>query len=205
MSQQGQKPTRDWNESYRQGDTPWDSGIRSLELARVLDEDRVKPGRAVELGCGTGTNAVYLAQVGFEVTGIDLAPTAISEAQQKAEQANVDVRLFVADVCRLETDLGRFDFLFDRGCYHCVRRLDLPGFIETLRRLSRPGSQYLALAGNANEQSDEGPPRVHEHEIRCELGGLFEFDFIREMHFEDAGGIEGPLGWSCLMTRRSET
>jgi hypothetical protein len=99
--------------------------------------------------------------------------------------------------------MAPFDFVFDRGCYHCGRRVDLAGFLRALASLTRPGSKYLVLTGNANEQSDEGPPRLHEHEIRADLEGLFAVDFMREIRFEDVGGADGPLGWSCLLTRRA--
>jgi hypothetical protein len=61
---------------------------------------------------------------------------------------------------------------------------------------------YLSLAGNANEQSELGPPRVSEQEIRNELGGLFEVQELRAFRFQDPGGVDGPLGWSCLMVRQ---
>ena len=113
------------------------------------------------------------------------------------------VQFLVADLTQFDLDLEPFDFLFDRGCYHCARKENLPGYLETLKKLSRPGTRYLVLAGNANEQNEqEGPPRVHEHEIRADLGELFDFEMIREFHFEDAGGTQGPLGWSCLLVRR---
>jgi hypothetical protein len=81
--------------------------------------------------------------------------------------------------------------------------VDVAGYRETLKKVSKPGTRYLLLTGNANEQTEhEGPPRLHEHEIRQDLEDLFELQFVREFRFEDAGGLEGPLGWSCLMTRR---
>jgi len=192
----------EWNQRYLGGQTPWDSGIRSRELARVLAEGRVRPGRAVELGCGTGTNAVFLAQQGFQVTAIDCAPLALAAARRQALQAGVAVEFHEADLCRFEKSLEPFDFVFDRGCYHCARRVDLAGFLRTVQSLTRAGSRYLVLTGNANEGTDEGPPRLHEREIRDELEGLFQIEFIREIRFEDPGGVDGPLGWSCLMTRR---
>lgn len=192
----------DWDKRYREGDTPWDTGIRSRELARVLDEGLVTPCRAVELGCGTGTNAVYLAQQGFQMTAVDCSALAIERASARAQAAGVDVEFLTADVCDFHRDLQPFEFVFDRGCYHCARRVDLPGFLETLARLTDGGSQYLVLVGNANEQSDEGPPRLYEHEIRADLEPLFDIAWIREIRFEDPGGVEGPLGWSCLMQRR---
>jgi methyl halide transferase len=197
------EPQRDWDQRYQTGDLPWDSGIRSRELARVISEGEIAPCRTVELGCGTGTNAVFLAEQHFEVTAFDLSPTAIERAKQRAEAAHVSVHFLEADLLKFNLDLEPFEFLFDRGCFHCARKVDLAGYRETLKKLSKPGTRYLLLTGNANEQNEhEGPPRLQEQEIREDLSELFEVDFLREIHFEDAGGLEGPLGWSCLMTRR---
>jgi hypothetical protein len=113
----------------------------------------------------------------------------------------VSIQWVEASVTEVTGVTGPFDFVFDRGCYHCVRRNDLAGYVATLGRLTQPGSRMLLLTGNANEQSEQGPPRVHEDEIRAELGPLFKIDQIRAFRFEDTGGVEGPLGWSCLMTR----
>ncbi len=190
-----EEPRRNWDERYQTGDLPWDSGIRSRELARVIEEFRIAPCRAVELGCGTGTNTVFLAEQHFDVTGLDLSPTAIKLARQRAETANVNVQFLVADLTQFGRDLEPFDFLFDRGCYHCARKENLAGYLETLKKLSRPGSRYLVLAGNANEQNDhEGPPRVNEDEIRADLGELFDFEMIREFHFGRRRRHPRPLG-----------
>lgn len=191
-----------WDQRYQTGDLPWDSQIRSRELARVLEEHPIAPCRVVELGCGSGTNALFLAEQGFDVTAFDLAPTAIDIAQKRAEAANLAIRFEVADLVRFDLDWEPFDFIFDRGCYHCARKVDLQGFRQTVMQLSRPGTRYLLLTGNANEQTDEGPPRLHEHEIRSDWEDLFDIEFLREFHFEDPGGVEGPLGWSGLLTRK---
>jgi methyl halide transferase len=193
----------DWDQRYVAGETPWDSGVPSKELIRVLDAEGIEPCRAVELGCGTGNNAIYLASRGFDITGLDCSSAALDQARSKATQAGVDVHLRQADLCRLHLDFEPFDFIFDRGCYHSVRRLDMAGYLKTLRQLSRPGTRYLLLAGNANEQGP-GPPRVHEHEIRIDLEGLFEIQFIREFRFDVTDPPEGFLAWSCLMTRRPQ-
>lgn len=196
-------PKRNWDERYQTGELPWDSGLRSRELARVLSEENIPPCRCVELGCGTGTNAVYLAEQKFDVTAFDLSPTAIDMAKRRAESAGVDVNFLVADLIHFDLDVEPFDFVFDRGCFHCAREVDLTRYQETLEKLTKPGARYLVLTGNANEQNDgPGPPRLTDRQIRAELGELFEIQFLREFRFEDAGGLEGPLGWSCLMTRR---
>jgi hypothetical protein len=145
---------------------------------------------------------VYLASRGFEMTGVDCAPLALEQARLKAEAAGVHVQWIEADVQHFGRDLEPFAFVFDRGCYHCCRRVDLEGYRETLRNVTRPGSSCLILAGNANEQTETGPPRVTDQQVRDELGELIEFTFIREFHFQDPGGVDGPLGWSCFGLRR---
>jgi SAM-dependent methyltransferase len=192
-----------WDQRYRDADTPWDTGVPSAELTRVLDEGRVPVGRAIELGCGGGTNAIFLAQRGFSVTAVDGAAVGLELARERAARANVQVDWQLADVGALPDFSPPFDFVFDRGCYHCVRRENLAGYLASLRRITRPGSRFLVLTGNARERSDTGPPRLHEQEIRADLEPLFEFNEVREFRFADPGGAEGPLGWACLLTRRA--
>lgn len=205
-----------WDQRYLSGDAPWNSGLVSAELFRVLREERITPCRAFELGCGTGINAVALAQQGFEVSAADFSPVAIDVAHSRAAEAGVAVRFAVADLCRAEelrTALGtegtatcerRCSFLFDRGCYHCARRVNLAGFLETVDWLAAPDARLLVLCGNSNEQMEHGPPKVTELEIREEWSRLFEIEWLREFRFEDRGGIPGPRGWSCWMIRRRE-
>jgi SAM-dependent methyltransferase len=198
-----------WNERYETKSTPWDSGEPSRELGRVLEQGQVRPCRMLELGCGSGTNAVFLAQKGFDVTAFDLAPLAIEQAKARAARANVKVRFDVGDVLRLP-DLGKpFDFVFDRGVYHHLRTVDLFGFLQTLHRVTEHGGLYLTLAGNANEvrppEAPEGPPQVHGQDLCKELQPLFDLVQLREFHF-DGVVVEGreisPLGWSALLRRK---
>jgi SAM-dependent methyltransferase len=191
-----------WEDRYRTGDVPWDTGRPSSELQRVMAEDGIEPGRAVELGCGTGTNAIWLAQQGFDVTGVDLSELAIERAQAKAASASVRVTFLQADVLALP-DLGLpFKFFFDRGCYHAVRRHDVAAYLRSLERITRPGTLGLVLAGNAREPHDPGPPVVDEPTLRAELGSIFEVVRLREFYFDQtATDAVRPLAWSCLLRR----
>lgn len=190
-----------WNQRYETLNAPWNSGLPSQELQRVIAEQNWQPGRLLELGCGSGTNAVFLAKQGFEVTAVDFAPLALQHGATLAQQHGVEVRWICADVCGLILDAPPFDYVFDRGCYHCVRRDNLGGYLQTLSAATRTGSHLLALTGNANEERKPGPPVLHEHELRRELGQLFTEILIRPFHFEDAGHVQGPLGWSSLWRR----
>src|SRR5262249_44366923 len=131
--QEGLKLLELWDASYRGGNRPfWDAGKPSGELRRVVEQGIVPPGSAVDLGCGTGTDAIYLASKGFDVTAIDIAPTALSRAREKAEQAGVKVRWLLASVLA-PPQLSPFDFIFDRGCYHEVRFDNARAYVETVK------------------------------------------------------------------------
>ncbi len=192
-----------WDERYEKGDTPWETNQPSGELQRVLAEVRLAPCRAIELGCGSGASAVWLARQGFDVTAVDISGRAIDLARQRAREAGVEVRLLCGDVLRPGDDLaGPFDFFFDRGCYHVVRREDVGAYLGTLQRLTRPGSLGLVLAGNAREPHEPGPPVVSEADLRGELGRLFDIVALREFRFDQVEeGGRRFLAWSCLLRR----
>lgn len=197
------KEHADWNDSYRDGNLPWDTGRPSAELQLVCTRNTIQPCRALELGCGTGTNSVWLAQQGFEVTGVDVAPLAVEQAKGRAHAAGVKVHFAVADVLDLPDLEGPFAFFFDRGCYHAVRRSAPQQYAPALARQLAAGGRGLILAGNAREPHDPGPPVVTEQQIRDELGLAFRILDLHEFRFDEAPGVaERFLGWSCLVEKR---
>ncbi|MEQ1568065.1 MAG: class I SAM-dependent methyltransferase [Myxococcota bacterium] len=197
----------DWDARYRASDTPWDSGRPSPELARALAAHACGPCAALELGCGTGTNAVWLAQQGFRVTACDLSATALEVARARAAAAGVEVTFLERDLLADPDVGGPFDFVFDRGVYHVLRRVDAAAVLGTLARITHPGSRYLVITGNANDPSEApGPPKVHAHELCAELQPWWDLVELREMVFDGvhhAGVPVEPLAWSGWFRRRS--
>src|SRR5437899_11542967 len=129
---------REFEKSYATGDTPWDSGRPSAELVRVLDAGLL-PGKTVlEIGCGTGTNAIELARRGYQVTAIDLVDLAVRRAKDTAQRAGVDSDFRVGDATRMDLG-GPFDVVFDPGLHHGNRAWNLEGFRKMLKRVTRPG------------------------------------------------------------------
>jgi methyl halide transferase len=197
-------PEISWDSHYQSGTPPWETGQPSSELARVITQEKIQPCRVIDLGCGTGINAVWLAQQGFDVTGVDVTPLAIEKARQRAAAAGATVRFVLADLLDWRENYEPFPFFFDRGCYHAVRQIDVRAYLRTLQRITAPGSLGLVLTGNAREPSPagQGPPVVSAEEMRAELEPLFEIVRLREFRFdgaEDSGA--GPLAWSCLLRR----
>ena len=139
-----------WNLMYFFRQTPWDTGITPPELRAVVEYSQVQPGRALDLGCGTGTNVLYLAQHGFEAVGVDISSRAIVAAQRKIGRARLDGRahVYAGDVTRLDQlpVTGRFDLMLDIGCLHV---LDAPGrerYAAGLTSRMKPGGLYLLYA-----------------------------------------------------------
>ena len=197
-------PDINWDSHYQSGNPPWETGQPSSELARVIAEEKILPCRAIELGCGTGLNAVWLAQQGFEVTAVDSSRLAIEKARQRAIAAEVTVRFELADVLDLRESYDPFPFFFDRGCYHAVRGLDVRAYLRTLERVTAPGSLGLVLTGNARDPHEpgQGPPVVSAEELHAELEPVFEIVRLREFRFDTIEEV-GPsfLAWSCLVRR----
>ncbi len=193
-----------WDASYRNDRRPpWDKGFPSSHLKAAVERGAVKRGRTIVLGCGTGTNAIYLAKQGFNVTALDVAPTALARAQSKAKEAGVTVRWLLGDVTAPPADLKPFDFIFDRGCYHGVRRSNAQGYVKALKQLSRPGTRVLVLAGNANEEPHYGPPRVKEDELRGDFSAAFDFISLKTIRFDPTNPKEkGAMAWFALLQRK---
>jgi SAM-dependent methyltransferase len=102
-------------------------------------------GRALDLGCGTGTNVVYLARHGWEAVGVDFVGRAIAKARGRARDAAVGSRFFVGDVTRLELT-GPFDFALDIGCLHSIPVHGRAGYAAGLARVMRSGGSFLLYA-----------------------------------------------------------
>ncbi len=197
---------RNFERMYQSCETPWDTGVPSTELGLRLAAGEIPPGgSAVDLGCGTGTNVLYLAQWGFDVVGLDYSPRAMQLAQEKANLNKLGraVRFALGDATTLRNVGEPFDFAFDRGCYHSAREESLHGYLNTVEAFTKPGSVFLCLTGNTNEKrKSEGPPQLTERQIRTELGSVFEIVNLREFQFDPTPQMPNrPLGWSVLMRR----
>jgi SAM-dependent methyltransferase len=191
----------DWDTAYREGTPPWDAGRPHAELARVLDEYRLRPQTVLEVGCGTGADAIVLARRRFEVTAVDCSPIAIERARLRAEQSDAVLRFVLDDVFDFARTSGQFDLVYDACLYHAIRLVNLARYVDMLWRVTRPGSYYLCLAGAPSETVEDGPPQVTEDEMHNELGRLFEFVHLRPTRLESATPSQTYAGWSCLMLR----
>ncbi|GAB4455555.1 MAG: hypothetical protein Kow0070_03960 [Anaerolineales bacterium] len=120
---------------------PWDSGISPPELLEFI---RTHPaGRAIDLGCGTGTNVITLAKAGWQVTGVDFALPAIRQAKAKLKREHLTADLRVGDVTRLNGIHGPFDLALDIGCFHSLPPTGKQDYLTQLERILAPGGYWL--------------------------------------------------------------
>ena len=160
-----------FHRAYADGDAPWDIGRPQPEIVALEDAGTFGP-RVLDVGCGTGETALFLAERGHDVTGIDAVPAAIQAAKAKAVERGLDVCFCAADVLeKLPTVIGRFHSVVDVGFFHALsdeRRVD---FAEKLASVLAPGGVYAMLCFSDRVPGAFGPRRVSEAEIRATFSG----------------------------------
>ncbi len=135
-------------------DPPWDTNQTPPEVYSFI-ENRT-PGRALDLGCGTGTNVITLAKYGWQALGVDFIPKAIHTAQFKAKKAGIPADFRIADVTQLKDIQGPFDLVLDIGCYQSLDKAGMASYRKRLNQLMPSGSYYMIYLFFRSEKSISG-------------------------------------------------
>jgi len=192
-----------FDEYYRAGDTPWDVGKPDFNLIQVVTTASIKPCQALEIGCGTGDNAIWLAQQKFDVLAFDSSEAAIEKAKEKALEAGVRCSFRVADILKSGFPEAPFGFAFDRGCFHALGSAkDRKRFAQQVHRHLGENGLWLSLVGNADEKRvGPGPPQCSARDIVSAVEQHFEILSLVSGHFETRLP-DPPRAWVCLMLKR---
>jgi cyclopropane fatty-acyl-phospholipid synthase-like methyltransferase len=175
---------QEWDDSYTGGrPAPWDIGRPQPAFIRLADEGRLT-GRLLDAGCGTGENALLAAGRGADVTGIDVAPTAIARARAKASERGLTARFEVADA----TDLGRLgltaDTVIDSGVFHVFGDDDRARYVTSLAAVLEPGGTCYLMCFSDRQPGTWGPRRVRADELRAAFGDGWAVESITADNFE---------------------
>jgi methyl halide transferase len=195
-------PHPSWNDSYASGQPlPWDTGVPDPLLVEMVESRVIRPAPTLEIGCGTGTNAIFLAaQHGFDVLGVDISPAAIDTARAKAQG---QCRFEVGDFLTAAPSGGPFQFVFDRGCFHIFDRArDRARFAQQVAAALDAGGMWLSLVGSTEgPPRDQGPPRRSARDVMNGIEPSLEIVQLRSAEFSV---VEEHLkAWLCLSRKRA--
>jgi len=192
-----------FKERYEAGDTPWDISKPDSNLIQTVTTTPIKPCKALDIGCGTGDNAIWLSQQNFHVLGIDTSEIAIEKAKEKASKANTKCALLVSDILTSHIEGAPFGFVFDRGCFHTKGSdKERKSFAENVNRHLEEDGLWLSLLGNADEQRHApGPPQRTAREIVYAIEPYFEILSLVSGSF-GSNRPNPPRAWVCLMRKR---
>jgi SAM-dependent methyltransferase len=158
---------------YWRRQTPWDTNITPPEVTAFIE--KTPPGRALDLGCGTGTNAIALARHGWRVTAIDFSVKAIGRARRKASAAGLNVDFRLGDVSDLSGVEGPFEYALDIGCLFTLEPEARQRSIDGLARLLPAGSHYMLYAWLPGQFGDQIMGMAPE-EVSALVGPYFQQD-----------------------------
>ncbi|GAA3795503.1 class I SAM-dependent methyltransferase [Sphaerisporangium flaviroseum] len=158
-------------------------------LVSYVERGLLTPGRALDLGCGPGRNAIYLASLGFEVDAVDLSPAAVAWAEQRAREAEVDVRFVCGDAFTAELTPGRYDLVYDSGCLHHLPPHRRVSYRALLSRVLVPGGHLALTCFAAGAMGSELPDEEFYREGRLYGGLAYSPDALRWI-FSDFTEVE---------------
>lgn len=190
---------------YRYFRAPWDIGPRN-ELVALVESGRLEPCRAIDLGSGTASNCLYLAQHGFDVTGVDFAQAAVDLGRKRAKAAGVRVNFIVDDLTNLRQAEGTYDLLVDYGTLDDLSYKDRERYVQSILSLTHGGTQFVLYCFEWEPRRWERLLGLPQREL-C-LPGEIQARFGRHFEIEKVAGqvdySKWPSGYAVYLMRRSE-
>lgn len=192
-----------YKKRYKEGDTPWDIGKPDFNLIQTVTTMSITPGKAIDIGCGTGYNSIWLSQQGFEVTGIDASEIAIQKATEEAAKANIKCIFIATDFLNNKIEGTPFAFAFDRGCFHSFNSdEERKIFAKNVAAHLAKDGLWMSIVGNADEKRDNpGPPQRTAGDIVNSVEPYFEILSLVSSHF-GSNSPNPPRAWVGLMRKR---
>ena len=190
-----------WDDAYRTT-PPWDIGRAQPAFIDLVRNRELNPGRVLDVGCGTGENAIFLAQNEYSVTGVDVVQDAIRTAKAKAASRKVKVEFRDGNALGLEFEEGEFDNVTDSGLFHTFQDPDRSVFAREIARVLREGGKYFMLCFSEREPTGwGGPRRVTRREIEETFSPRFKINYIRDSSFATRIHDKGGMAYLTSATR----
>jgi SAM-dependent methyltransferase len=198
-------PDRTVFESAYAGQAPWDIGRPQQALINVADQIA---GSILDAGCGTGENALFFAQRGHKVTGIDYLAEPINRAKQKGMERGLAATFLVMDALELKHLPEVFDTVIDSGLFHVFNDEDRRRYVEGLAAVLRPGGRLFLLCFSDAEPGTQGPRRVSRQELEAAFAEGWKIESLVPTRFEVRPDLKdfhfsegGPKAWFAVARR----
>ena len=186
--------------AYR-GTPPWDIGRPQKEFVELVRRGEIT-GSILDIGCGSGEHALFFAQEGYDVWGIDSAPLAIQKALEKAAGRGLKVHFCILNALDLSKLNRKFDTATDSGLFHTLSDEDRPLFVDTLAAILSSGGNYFMLCFSDLEPAGYGPRRISKREIRESFNEGWSINYIRPAIFESRTREKGPRAWLSRIAKK---
>ncbi len=188
-----------------EGKPPWDLGRPQRPF---VDHAEQITGSVLDAGCGTGDNALFFAERGQPVLGIDFVAKPIEVARRKAQERGVEAEFLQMGATRLK-DLDRtFDSVIDCGLFHVLSDEDRTPYVEGLAHVTKNGSRVFLMCFSDEQPGDTGPRRISQRELREAFAGGWTIESIEATRFEPNPNVErrdfgdlGPKAWFAIIRR----
>ncbi len=192
-----------WEDAYKTR-PPWDIGRPQPAFVELVQAGELNKGRVLDVGCGTGENALYLAEETFSVIGVDLSTRAIDAAKVKAIERKLKADFRTGNAISLDFKNGYFDNAIDSGLFHTFNDNDRVGFAHEIARVLKTSGRYFMLCFSDKEPTNwDGPRRVTREEIEATFSPLFNINYIKDTYFATRIHNNGGKAYLTSATKKS--
>lgn len=197
-------PNHERFQTAYEGKPPWDLGRPQKAFIEVADQIT---GAVLDAGCGTGDNALFFAQRGQPVVGVDFVDRPIMEARRKAEELGVNAEFLQMDALKLMTLDRQFDSVIDCGLFHALSDEDRLPYVAGLAHVTKPGGRIFLMCFSDQEPAGPGPRRIRQDEIRATFADGWVVESITASQFEPNPESKGkfvdggPKAWFAVIRR----
>jgi len=184
----------------------WDVPFAQPAIVELAARGLIR-GTVLDAGCGSGENALHLAGLGFDVWGVDVAPSAVARARESARRRGLPAaRFLVGDALSLEVLGMEFGTVVDSGLFHALTDAEREAYVEALARATRPGGLLHILCFSDRQPGDDGPRRISDAELRTAFVRGWTVRSIEPARFRtNIHGPEGAAAWLATVERTARS